>query len=291
MKRVKHIALAAATLAMIGVTGSALAAPAATDATPAENGIASTKHNLSTTGIAGNNRATTGTTEICVFCHTPHASDTSQAVPLWNRELSAPGDYATYAQLGSATLDGTVADVGSVSLACLSCHDGTIAMDSLVNSPGSGTIPVTNVKVGIGYVFEGPSMSPAGLLLGGPSGTIAMLGTDLSNDHPVGVLYGGGGITTSILTSSNFNDSDFRDVKYVNINSGDYWYVDVDNNNKRTRTDMILYTRDEGDGAKPYVECASCHDPHVTAFTGTDQVAFLRVTNEDSNLCLACHIK
>ena len=33
--------------------------------------------------------------------------------------------------------------VGSVSLACLSCHDGAQAMDNLINAPGSGGYDVT----------------------------------------------------------------------------------------------------------------------------------------------------
>ena len=60
---------------------------------------------------------------------------------------------------------------------------------------------------------------------------------------------------------------------------------------------MILYTRTDVPavgggtiaGAQPYVECASCHDPHVVAVG--DQVSFLRISNENSDLCLACHVK
>lgn len=275
MKRVKYIALAAAAVAMAGVTGSAMSA-----------GIAATKHNLSSTGLFSNRvvDAASGTTEICVFCHTPHGSETSQSVPLWNRTLSASGDFTTYDSLGSATLDGSIVGVGSVSLACLSCHDGQVAMDSLLNSPGSGTVAAGSLN----WTFEDTAtMSATGMLDAG----IALIGTDLRNDHPVGILYAGGGVTTTNLTSASFKDPDFQPVKYVEINSGDYWYVETGTpDDKRTRTDMILYTRDETDGAKPYVECASCHDPHVEAFDG-DQVMFLRVTNAGSELCLACHVK
>jgi len=282
MKRIKHIAMAAATLAMVGVTGSALAAD--TVATVATNGIATTKHNLSSTGTFNDNY-TASTTEICVFCHTPHAADSTVAAPLWNRSLNTTANaYQTYAQLGSSTLDGTIAAVGSVSLACLSCHDGTIAMDALINTPGSGTIAGEDA----GWNFDNATTLDVDGMM--ESSTIAMLGTDLRNDHPVGVLYGGGGVTVANLASGGFVDKDFRSVDYVSINSKDYWYVDVNNDDKRTRTDMILYSRDESDGVKPYVECASCHDPHVVAFDA-GQVAFLRVTNVDSNLCLACHIK
>ena len=67
-------------------------------AVPAQAGIANTKHNLSPTGT-GVNKVTAGTDEICVFCHTPHAADTSAPVPLWNKKLPAGTGYTTYAQL------------------------------------------------------------------------------------------------------------------------------------------------------------------------------------------------
>ena len=43
---------------------------------PVEAGIANTKHNLSPSSAAGNNKvaAAGGTDEICVFCHTPHGA-------------------------------------------------------------------------------------------------------------------------------------------------------------------------------------------------------------------------
>jgi hypothetical protein len=98
---------------------------------PASAGIADTKHNLgSGAGPAGRNQ-TSDTAEICVFCHTPHGGSTDAPVPLWNKRLGANGvpagggTYITYDTLQTPSLDGTVAAVGSVSMACLSCHDGT----------------------------------------------------------------------------------------------------------------------------------------------------------------------
>jgi predicted CXXCH cytochrome family protein len=54
---------------------------------------------------------------------------------------------------------------------------------------------------------------------------------------------------------------------------------------------MILYTRAASAGytgqtnPEPFVECASCHDPHSTNQT------FLRIANTGSAVCLACHNK
>ena len=96
--------------------------------------VANTRHNLGTGGPGPNTFS--GTAEICVFCHTPHGGDTTAAVPLWNRTLAAPSSYTTYDSLGSTSMDAAEAPVGSVSIACLSCHDGAQAMDTLLNDPG-----------------------------------------------------------------------------------------------------------------------------------------------------------
>ena len=60
-------------------------------------------------------------------------------------------------------------------------------------------------------------------------------------------------------------------------------------NGTRQKTDMQLYTRSvaaiDGGASQPFVECASCHDPHTTNST------FLRVSNAGSAVCLACHTK
>jgi hypothetical protein len=110
----------------------------------ASAGIADTKHNLgSGAGPSGRNQVS-DTAEICVFCHTPHGASTDAPAPLWNKRLGANGTpagggtYTTYDTLQTPSLDGTVAPVGSVSMACLSCHDGTQAMDNIINAPGSG---------------------------------------------------------------------------------------------------------------------------------------------------------
>lgn len=74
--------------------------------------------------------------DVCVFCHTPHGSDTSAPAPLWNKLLATNADYQTYDSLGTATLDGAInLDAGGISLACLSCHDGVSAMDLVRNAP------------------------------------------------------------------------------------------------------------------------------------------------------------
>jgi len=100
--------------------------------------------------------------KICVFCHTPHnATTVTPAPPLWNKVQTA-SVFTIYA---SPTIDNPTGQPEGTSLACLTCHDGTLAMDAMINPPS-------------GYV-------PDNLQMGGDNN----LGTNLSNDHPISIGY------------------------------------------------------------------------------------------------------
>jgi predicted CXXCH cytochrome family protein len=133
----------AAIVALVGLPVVALA------------GIASTAHNLS--GETGTNG------EICIVCHTPHNGDTSLlSAPLWDHEVTAVTDYSMY-DSDTMTADMTGAQPGETSLLCLSCHDGTVAIDSFGANTGTNFMATDAA----GYV-----------------------GQDLSDDHPIGFTYG-----------------------------------------------------------------------------------------------------
>ncbi len=159
--------------------GAVLLAAAAGWASIACAGIADTKHNLSVAGPG--TVKSIDETEVCVFCHTPHRAIKNDSIPLWNHNLSTAGNYGVYT---SPTFDGatTVQDLGgtdattaAVSNLCLSCHDGTVAINAL-NNPSNAN-PNGN-----------PTM--AGTAADGaiPDGT-ARLGTDLTDDHPVNFIF------------------------------------------------------------------------------------------------------
>ena len=121
-------------------------------------------------------------------------------------------------------------------------------------------------------------------------GIVTNLGTDLTNDHPIGIQYCGGGPNAS-SDNAACKDPDFKnatnDLKNTSINGTTVWWVDTSSGTAGTRekTDMILYTRSFAGTDGPSVECASCHDPHSTNQT------FLRISNAQSAVCLACHVK
>ena len=119
---------------------------------PVQAAISGTSHDFSGDGWNPSG-------EICVVCHTPHNSDTSVAeAPLWNHEVSV-ATYDPYAN--AATLDATVGQPAGISLLCLSCHDGTVALDNF-----------------------GGNLAGANFIPGSRN-----VGTDLTNDHPVSFTY------------------------------------------------------------------------------------------------------
>lgn len=270
--------------------------------------VSRTKHNLA----ANPDILAVGTTEICVFCHTPHGANLAQAgqAPLWNRLLPEDTSYTVYdsPNFDAQDLTGTRRPKG-VSLACLSCHDGTISFDSLINAPTSGGFyrgnrgagpgpgsSVSNISsAGGGLVdpsdstfregfrnsidFDKSTGFPGGLhdLVHGPgSGEGAEpfpnLGKDLRDDHPIG-------IEVPCNTDPQFAEM-CRDMTTAKLDGG------VDGTNvafvSRTspRQTMIwpvekrdrlrLYPSTEQPG-RYYVECASCHNPHAP------RVSFLRL--------------
>ena len=113
-------------------------------------------------GTAHDLRTFTGGTEtqVCIFCHTPHQAKADSLAPLWNHESTAVVSYTLYT---SDTLDATPGQPAGTSKACLSCHDGTVAVDNY-GTTTTGTHYVT------------------GSALVGASSTLLY-------DHPISFLY------------------------------------------------------------------------------------------------------
>ncbi len=147
----------------------------------AKAGVKNSKHDLSQGSLTAGPKsglAAAGTDQICIFCHTPHFSGT--AAPLWNRTLpTVPGSYQMYTSPTMDMLQVTSGQPVGVSLACLSCHDGTVAFDALLNKPGSG------IGVPTGWTFSLSTTSK----MDATNSPSAMLGQDLRNDHPISIIY------------------------------------------------------------------------------------------------------
>ena len=144
----------------------------------AADDVSNTKHRIAS--YSGSSTAQYGGPQICVYCHTPHNSNSTVAAPLWNRNVESSG----FTMYSSPTLNMVPSGAPTgVSLACLSCHDGQIALDVIVNMPGrDGDTRAT----------------PAGLKMGstGNPDYDPMLTRDLSDDHPISLAYPLGAATT-----------------------------------------------------------------------------------------------
>lgn len=272
-----------------------------------------TVHNLSNTdninlGITrdGRNFAASSSgqaDQVCVFCHTPHSA--SPAIPLWNKVYTAGVESTYRLYTSSKTLTNAAKNASitanSVSLICLSCHDGKTAINVLHNSSFRDSTDVNgDAVINIDGTLGGPGKFALGDMWSGsftnyepanlgavrtstgpypgsiPSAAAAVAGINLTDDHPIGFDYAtavgqdGGGLLASPAAG-------------IRLFNG-------------------------------RVECSSCHNPHV--YYGSGMVAgtrlyydtdiantiwaddtqkskkpFLNISNNGSNLCKGCHNK
>ncbi|MCR4298336.1 MAG: cytochrome c3 family protein [Gallionella sp.] len=293
-------------IAVFGVlTTFAWAAPASSTKFTNLGSIVNTRHNLTQQPIGAGagwmslSRNDYG--EVCVYCHTPHGSQTLAQMPLWNRTVKA----TTYTVYNSFSLTQTVVQPGNNSLTCLTCHDGQTAIDSIINMPGSGNYQASQTTTqnnafldtwpggpgssfwgGHGTLSNTPATlgnygecmachSPSGDQWGSaaPNFDTFYIGTDLTNDHPVGVTF----------PATTGSGTDWNTPAGV---VGSSLYFDVNSNTRMDKAEIRTY---EGK-----VECASCHDPHGVpdpANGNQFKPTFLRVANTGSALCLTCHNK
>lgn len=267
--------------------------------------IINSKHDLSL------NSSTTGPksatiSEVCVFCHTPHGADVSKG-PLWNRNSAVTTTPAgVYANASSMDSD-TLATILQSSVACLTCHDGATSLDAIINKPGNAAASYNTANTGTAlFVITGAG---TGTVIGGNMG--AGTGSDLSDDHPISVAYGGGGFGSA---------SGIRDTDFVTAGNGSlgaavqlvkngaafvagtmttaplaadkFWVETGGSPATRSKQDLPLFVRagftvvSGSSTNQPAVECGTCHDVH-----NAGNSSFLRISNAQSALCFACHIK
>lgn len=107
------------------------------------------KHNLSglSTRIAPDvtykatyDAADRRTTEVCIFCHTPHNASPSTA--LWGRQQTVTNSFGHYTapnlQIQKDSSASTASEYGEPNYSsrlCLSCHDGATALGAVLNGP------------------------------------------------------------------------------------------------------------------------------------------------------------
>jgi predicted CXXCH cytochrome family protein len=251
--------------------------------------ISNTKHNLSVNGPG--TLKSTSETEVCIFCHTPHAAKPKQ--PLWNRD--DPGtSYTLYA---SNTLNATMGQPDGSSVMCLSCHDGTIALGKVASR--SSNIP-----------FSGTGMIP--------SANRSNLTSNISDDHPFSFTYNSALATADPQLKNPSPASNIAPAKVDN--NSKMQCMSCHDPHKNTYTPFLhasttasaicvlchqltnwtssthkTSTRTwNGSTPDPWPHttqttvadnaCESCHNPHQAA----KPYRLMNQTGEEAN-CLACH--
>jgi len=226
-------------------------------------GINGTPHDMNRrdTGMAYKSGSDT---RICIFCHAPHntyrlstatkgqgpiAPEAFTYLPLWNHQLQSttyemyengPGAPVKGHNASQAILIGSTP--GNVSLLCLSCHDGSIA----VNQYGNVDQPAASRGIGIGVMA--------------PQYTVGAQGY-LGNHHPVGFNY------AAVRTQ----DTQIRDPQAYNLTNGSTIQEHLfgsDNllecaschsvHNKGNSGEKLLWRSDQNSEL-----CLTCHDKGI----------------------------
>ncbi len=169
-----------------------------------------------------------GNSQICLPCHAPHNNKNLVGQLLWNHDTTA-ASYTLYSN--PASLDAVPGQPSATSKFCLSCHDGTVALDAY-GSHASTT-----------YI----------------SGN-ALLGTDLSNDHPISFIY-----DAALVSADQAKAGGVIGLKAPAV---------------VTAAGLPLFSG--------MMECATCHDVHNKH---GNTAGLLNIANAGSALCLGCHIK
>jgi predicted CXXCH cytochrome family protein len=220
--------------------------------------VAGGPHDLSA-GSALRNSNTTIDGQTCIFCHTPHGG--SNTIALWNRSAPSGASYQLYTSSTTSSTTTTANLAASNSGACLSCHDGTIAVDVLSDVNGLAFGPaVSFTKQGTAKATYSTVATGANNLM---NGGLPFLGSDMRNDHPVAIVY-----ETARLAKTGEYVTQVASGTKITVGSS---------------SPLPLYGTS---AATATVECASCHNAHNNSLGN-----FLRKANTGSQMCLSCHIK
>ncbi len=234
-------------------------------------GIVGSKHDMNLF-LTTNGGVKDTDTRTCAYCHTPHhAAAPGQMVdvqvggatvsyevysPLWSRTLSN-GNYDQYVSATfNPALDGKAYDpMMGPSRLCMSCHDGSIAVDSYYGKTGT----VAQRGDDLMNYFGSNHFA-----IGGSYG--------LANDHPVGFVY---------------TDMQSDTIKYE-LKGVTSTFIGG------TKSILSVLTDIPGVGAvMTCASCHDVHNgPAVLNKTpASGRGYFLLASQTDSALCLSCHDK
>jgi hypothetical protein len=221
----------------------------------AGEGVVKSKHNMN----LYTNTTHDAQGRVCAFCHTPHhalpgGGSVATYMPLWSHTLPqmtfVPYNTFTVTDLNLSN------ELQGPSILCMSCHDGSIAVDQHYGND----LATTKLTSDAFNPTEDTNVS--GTAVGLPTGGK----TDLSNDHPIGFLYS---------DAYNSRKTDLFPESTVFKGGGTKKISDVLTNG--------------------YMTCATCHDVHnkdnKENSVDTTVNYFLYGDQKDSAFCITCHNK
>jgi cytochrome c553 len=225
---------------------------------------------------------------VCVFCHTPHNADVNAPdslptpggnanyAPLWNHDRSQL-TFTPYQWATPANQEFTINDplVGPTRL-CMSCHDGSIAVDQHGSAmPQIGTIKISGKR---------------------------SIGSGLTTTHPIGFDYVNArtlrnrtainGIALPTQVSEIIPETNaFATDIVINTDSNSNTYNSVTRAGTRTIASALYNGK--------IMTCATCHEVHnkenaiqAVATDGSPTPNyFLYAKLQNSLICLSCHVK
>lgn len=205
---------------------------------------------------------------VCSPCHAAHDTDDAQLVPLWNHVTTTASFTPYSASSGQGSkLQATVGNPAGISLACLSCHDGTVAINQLLTG-----LATNSTVTGPLYVDSHAKKGP-----------------DLHTTHPISFTY-----DAALATA----DGQIENPTTYKIGDAKTKLTDqtAPVPASWSGTSLTGQTIDQALLWQHKVECASCHDPHVLAGSAPTSGIFLRISGKDSDgrgstVCRTCHVK
>lgn len=144
------------------------------------------------------------TNEICIVCHTPHQADASYQ-PLWDHSTTIVDFSANL--YSSTTFDGTATNPQGTSRLCLSCHDGTVALENF-----GGTTTGTNFIAATAEVGVGGDLSHEHPISFDYLATHPDVGTGLSDPDAANANLGGSTISGELLFGGSIECGSCHDV-------------------------------------------------------------------------------
>ena len=217
-------------------------------------GIEGSPHDLSTNSVWNTRKG------VCSPCHAAHNTDPAQIIPLWAHQTTS-GPFVMYS---SPTMNAAMPSApDGTSLACLSCHDGTVAINAPIGGVGTNTP----------YYIDAS----------------AQIGPDLHTTHPISFIYDANLATVdgALENPTTYKIGDPKTLLTVNTPPVPATWAGTSLTSKSI--DQALLTNHK-------MQCSSCHDAHKMVGSAPSSGIMVKISGNDATgrgslICRTCHIK